>query len=53
MLDHMVMTGKTLLVDEPETADTLADVMDMVFCSTDAGRSKQVGQSFVHSSVEL
>nr|GFC96095.1 hypothetical protein [Tanacetum cinerariifolium] len=53
MLDHMVMTDKTLLVVETETADTLADVVDTVFCSTDAGRSKQVGQSFVHSLVEL
>nr|GFC90781.1 hypothetical protein [Tanacetum cinerariifolium] len=53
MLDHMMMTDKTLLVDETETADTLADVVDTVFCSTDAGRSKQVGQRFVHSSVEL
>nr|GFD27837.1 hypothetical protein [Tanacetum cinerariifolium] len=41
MLDHMVMTDKMLLVDEIETADTLADVVDTVFCSTDAGRSKQ------------
>nr|GFD39612.1 hypothetical protein [Tanacetum cinerariifolium] len=52
MLDHMVMTDKTLLVVETETADTLADVVDTVFCSTDVGRSKQVGQNFVHSSVE-
>nr|GFD39455.1 hypothetical protein [Tanacetum cinerariifolium] len=40
MLDHMVMTDEKLLVDETETADTLADVVDTVFCSTDAGRSK-------------
>nr|GFD63146.1 hypothetical protein [Tanacetum cinerariifolium] len=37
MLDHMVMTGTTLLVDETESAETLADVVDTVFCSTDAG----------------
>nr|GEW76629.1 copia protein [Tanacetum cinerariifolium] len=43
MLDHMVMTDKTLLVVKTETADALADVVDTVFCSTDAGRSKQVG----------
>nr|GFD00914.1 hypothetical protein [Tanacetum cinerariifolium] len=53
MLDHMVMTDKTLLVVETETTDTLADVVDTVFGSTDAGRAKQVGLSFVHSSVEL
>nr|GFD31137.1 hypothetical protein [Tanacetum cinerariifolium] len=34
------------------TADTLADDVDMVFCSTDVGRSKQVGHKFVHSSIE-
>nr|GFD37848.1 hypothetical protein [Tanacetum cinerariifolium] len=44
MLDRMVMTDKTLLVVETETADTLADVVDTMFCSTDVGRSKQVGQ---------
>nr|GFD39063.1 hypothetical protein [Tanacetum cinerariifolium] len=43
MLDHVVMTGKMLLVDKTESADTLVDVVDTVFCSTDAGRSKQVG----------
>nr|GEV30356.1 hypothetical protein [Tanacetum cinerariifolium] len=52
MLDHMVMTDKTLLVVKTETADTLADDVDTVFCSTDVGRSKQVGQKFVHSSIE-
>nr|GEX73966.1 reverse transcriptase domain-containing protein [Tanacetum cinerariifolium] len=46
MFDHMVMTGKTLLVDETECADALADVVDTVFCSTDAGRSKQSLSSF-------
>nr|GFD30333.1 hypothetical protein [Tanacetum cinerariifolium] len=35
------------------SADALVDVVDTVFCLTDAGRSKQVGQRFVHSSVEL
>nr|GEV79234.1 hypothetical protein [Tanacetum cinerariifolium] len=34
------------------TADRLADDVDMVFCSTDVGRSKQVGQKIVHSSIE-
>nr|GFD63331.1 hypothetical protein [Tanacetum cinerariifolium] len=48
MLDHMVMTDKTLLVVETEIAGTLADVVDTVFCSTDVGRSKKVGQKFVH-----
>nr|GFD19668.1 hypothetical protein [Tanacetum cinerariifolium] len=52
MLDHMVMTDKTLLVVETETADTLVDVVDTVFCSTDVGRSKQVGQKFVNSTIE-
>nr|GFD09831.1 hypothetical protein [Tanacetum cinerariifolium] len=52
MLDHMVITDKTLLVVETETADTLADDVDMVFCSIDVGKSKQVGQKFVHSSIE-
>nr|GFC65063.1 hypothetical protein [Tanacetum cinerariifolium] len=33
MLVHMVRTDKTLLVVETETADTLADDVDMVFCS--------------------
>nr|GFC39468.1 hypothetical protein [Tanacetum cinerariifolium] len=42
MLDHIVMTDKTLPVVETETADTLADVVDTMFCSTDAGTSKQV-----------
>nr|GFD63515.1 hypothetical protein [Tanacetum cinerariifolium] len=37
---------------ETETADTLADDVDMVFCSTDVGRSKEVGQKFIHSSIE-
>nr|GFD35826.1 hypothetical protein [Tanacetum cinerariifolium] len=41
-----------LLVVETETADTLADDVDMVFCLTDVRRSKQVGQKFVHSSIE-
>nr|GEV51765.1 hypothetical protein [Tanacetum cinerariifolium] len=44
MLDHMVMTDKTLHVVEND--------VDTVFCSTDVGRSKQVGQKFVHSSIE-
>nr|GEY10341.1 hypothetical protein [Tanacetum cinerariifolium] len=52
MLDHMVITDKTLHVVETETADTLADDVDTLFCSTDVGRSKQVGQKFVHSSIE-
>nr|GFD37549.1 hypothetical protein [Tanacetum cinerariifolium] len=34
---HMVMTDKTLLVVEIETADTLADDVDIVFCSTVVG----------------
>nr|GFD44131.1 hypothetical protein [Tanacetum cinerariifolium] len=41
-----------LLVVETETVDTLADDVDMVFCSTGVGRSKQVGQKSVHSSIE-
>nr|GEX79033.1 hypothetical protein [Tanacetum cinerariifolium] len=52
MLVHMVMTEKTLLLVETETTDTLADDVDTVFCSADVGRSKQVGQKFVHSSIE-
>nr|GFB63000.1 hypothetical protein [Tanacetum cinerariifolium] len=52
MLVHMVRTDKKLLVVETETADTLADDVGTVFCSTDVGRSKQVGQKFVHSSIE-
>nr|GFD45749.1 hypothetical protein [Tanacetum cinerariifolium] len=48
MLVHMVMIDMKLLVVETETADTLADDVDTVFCSTDVGRSKQVGQKFVH-----
>nr|GFD02391.1 hypothetical protein [Tanacetum cinerariifolium] len=51
-LVHMVMTDKTLLMFETETANTLADVVDTVFCSTNVGRSNQVGQKFVHSSIE-
>nr|GFD00423.1 hypothetical protein [Tanacetum cinerariifolium] len=47
MLDHMVMTDMKLLVVETETAETLADDVDMVFCSTDVGRSKQVGQKMI------
>nr|GFC82703.1 hypothetical protein [Tanacetum cinerariifolium] len=52
MLVHMVMTDKKLLVVETETADTLADDVDTVFCSTNVGRSKRVSQKFVHSSIE-
>nr|GEX28462.1 hypothetical protein [Tanacetum cinerariifolium] len=52
MLVHMVMTDMKLLVVETKTADILADDVDTVFCSTDVGRSKQVGQKFVHSSIE-
>nr|GFC87300.1 hypothetical protein [Tanacetum cinerariifolium] len=52
MLVHMVRTDKKLIVVETENADTLADDVDTVFCSTDVGRSNQVGQKFVHSSIE-
>nr|GFC44954.1 hypothetical protein [Tanacetum cinerariifolium] len=56
MLVRVVMIDVKLLVVETETADTLADTLaddvDMVFCSTDVERSKQVGQMFVHSSIE-
>nr|GFD40396.1 hypothetical protein [Tanacetum cinerariifolium] len=41
-----------LLVVETESADTLADDVDTVFCSTDVGRSKQVGQNIIQSSIE-
>nr|GFD33110.1 hypothetical protein [Tanacetum cinerariifolium] len=44
MLVHMVRTDKKLLGVETETADTLAEDVDTMFCSTDVGRSKQVGQ---------
>nr|GFD32046.1 hypothetical protein [Tanacetum cinerariifolium] len=47
MLVRMVMTDMKLLVVETETADTTADDVDTVFCSTDVGRSKQVDQKFV------
>nr|GFC63915.1 hypothetical protein [Tanacetum cinerariifolium] len=40
MLVHMVMTDMKLIVAETETADITADDVDMVFCSTDVGRSK-------------
>nr|GFD62061.1 hypothetical protein [Tanacetum cinerariifolium] len=46
------MIDMKLLVVETETADTLADDVDTVFCTTDVGRSKQVGQNFVQSSIE-
>nr|GFD63658.1 hypothetical protein [Tanacetum cinerariifolium] len=49
MLVHMVMIDMKLLVVETETADTWADDVDTVFCLTDVGRSKQVGQKFIHS----
>nr|GEZ74135.1 hypothetical protein [Tanacetum cinerariifolium] len=52
MLVHMVMIDMKLLVVETETADILADDMDMVFCSTNVERSKQVDQNFVQSSIE-
>nr|GFD27568.1 hypothetical protein [Tanacetum cinerariifolium] len=52
MLVHMVRTDKKLIVVETENADTLADDVDTVFCSIDVGRSKQVGQKFIHSSIE-
>nr|GEX19542.1 hypothetical protein [Tanacetum cinerariifolium] len=39
MLVRMVMIDMKLLVVENETADTLADDVDMVFCSTDIGSS--------------
>nr|GEZ01238.1 retrovirus-related Pol polyprotein from transposon TNT 1-94 [Tanacetum cinerariifolium] len=52
MLVRMVMIDVKLLVVETETADTLADDVDMVFCSTDVGRSRQVGQKFIHLSIE-
>nr|GEX79098.1 putative reverse transcriptase domain-containing protein [Tanacetum cinerariifolium] len=52
MLVHMVMFDMKLLVVETETVDRLADDVDTVFCSTDVGRLKQVGQNFVHSSIE-
>nr|GFC99626.1 hypothetical protein [Tanacetum cinerariifolium] len=52
MLVRMVMIDVKLLVVETETADTLADDVNMVFYSTDVGRSKQVVQMFVHSSIE-
>nr|GFC96601.1 hypothetical protein [Tanacetum cinerariifolium] len=52
MLVHMVMTDMKLLVVETETADITADDVDTVFCSTDVGRSKQLDQNFVHSSIE-
>nr|GFD20671.1 hypothetical protein [Tanacetum cinerariifolium] len=48
----MVMTDMKLLVVETETADILADDVDTLFCSTDVGRSNQVDQKFVHSSIE-
>nr|GFD44614.1 hypothetical protein [Tanacetum cinerariifolium] len=44
MLVRMVMIDMKLLVVETDTADTLVDDVDMVFCLTDVGRSKQVGQ---------
>nr|GFC78138.1 hypothetical protein [Tanacetum cinerariifolium] len=40
MLVHMEMIDMKLLVVETETADTLTDDVDTVFCSTDVGRSK-------------
>nr|GFD39981.1 hypothetical protein [Tanacetum cinerariifolium] len=43
MLVHMGMIDMKLLVVEIETADTFADDVDTVFCSTNVGRSKQVG----------
>nr|GFD28026.1 hypothetical protein [Tanacetum cinerariifolium] len=52
MLFHMVITDMKLLVVETETAYIMADDVDTVFCSTDVGRSKQVDQKFVHSSIE-
>nr|GFA48124.1 hypothetical protein [Tanacetum cinerariifolium] len=52
MLVHMVMIDMKLLVVETKTADILADDVNMVFYSTDVGRSKQVGQKFIHSSIE-
>nr|GFD45933.1 hypothetical protein [Tanacetum cinerariifolium] len=47
MLVHMVMIDMKLLVVETETADITDDDVNTVFCSTDVGRSKQVGQNFV------
>nr|GFD34650.1 hypothetical protein [Tanacetum cinerariifolium] len=52
MLVHMVMIDMKLLVVETETADITDDDVNTVFCSTNVGRSKQVGQKFVHSSIE-
>nr|GFB86761.1 hypothetical protein [Tanacetum cinerariifolium] len=52
MLIHMVMIDMKLLVVETENDDITADDMDIVFCLTDVGRSKQVDQKFVHSSIE-
>nr|GFD35707.1 hypothetical protein [Tanacetum cinerariifolium] len=52
MLFHMVMTDMKLLVVETETADIMADDVDMVSCSTGVGRSKQVDLKFAHSSIE-
>nr|GFD54612.1 hypothetical protein [Tanacetum cinerariifolium] len=52
MLVHMVMIDMKVLVVETETADITADDVDIVLCSTDVGRSKQVDQKFVHSSIE-
>nr|GFB79194.1 hypothetical protein [Tanacetum cinerariifolium] len=52
MLVYMVMIDMKLLVVEIETADITADDVDTVFCSTDVGRSKQVGQKFIHSSIK-
>nr|GFD42346.1 hypothetical protein [Tanacetum cinerariifolium] len=45
MLVHMVMIDMKLLVVEIQTADRLADDVDTMFCLTDVGRSKQVGQN--------
>nr|GFD46544.1 hypothetical protein [Tanacetum cinerariifolium] len=52
MLIYMVMIDMNLHVVETETADILANDVDTLFCSTDVGRSKQVDQKFVHSSIE-
>nr|GFC72650.1 hypothetical protein [Tanacetum cinerariifolium] len=52
ILFHMVMTDMKLLVVETETADITADDVDMVSCSTDVRRSKQVDLKFAHSSIK-
>nr|GFA95438.1 hypothetical protein [Tanacetum cinerariifolium] len=50
LMKQTVSCNMKVLVVETETTGTLANDVDMVFCSTDVGRSKQVGQKFAHSA---